>query len=242
MNDLQILNHQGKLVVDSREVAHMIGKRHSDLLRDIRNFSDILGKRNFALTEFFIESKYVDSQGKERVCYLLTRKGCDMVANKLTGEKGVVFTAKYVTKFEEMEKVIKEANPYLLGTSKELQAIFLLDKKQQHFDTRLTNLENSMTIDFGQQRNLQTIAQQKAIDQLGGKDTAAYQNKSLRTKVFSAIWKDYKDYFQVASYRDTLKTQYERAIEFLNDWRLTGKLLREVEECNNQLIMNLQEA
>jgi len=165
-----------------------------------------------------------------------------MVANKLTGEKGVVFTAKYVTKFEEMEKVIKEANPYLLGTSKELQAIFLLDKKQQHFDTRLTNLENSMTIDFGQQRNLQTIAQQKAIDQLGGKDTAAYQNKSLRTKVFSAIWKDYKDYFQVASYRDTLKTQYERAIEFLNDWRLTGKLLREVEECNNQLIMNLQEA
>ncbi|MCX8167304.1 MAG: Rha family transcriptional regulator, partial [Candidatus Micrarchaeota archaeon] len=45
--------------------------------------------------------------GKERPCYLLTKKGCDMVANKMTGEKGVLFTAKYVTKFEEMEKQLK---------------------------------------------------------------------------------------------------------------------------------------
>src|SRR5690606_23636378 len=36
------------------------------------------------------------------------RKGCDMVANKMTGEKGVLFTAAYVTKFEEMERQLMQ--------------------------------------------------------------------------------------------------------------------------------------
>ena len=31
-----------------------------------------------------------------------------MVANKMTGEKGILFTAEYVTKYEEMEKELKE--------------------------------------------------------------------------------------------------------------------------------------
>ncbi|HUX79106.1 MAG TPA: phage antirepressor KilAC domain-containing protein, partial [Alphaproteobacteria bacterium] len=58
----------------------------------------------------FIKSSYkVDGNNKTYPCYLLTRKGCDMVANKMTGEKGVLFTATYVTKFEEMENSLKIA-------------------------------------------------------------------------------------------------------------------------------------
>jgi Rha family phage regulatory protein len=241
MNDLQFTNPK-TLTLDSREIAEMIGKEHKELLRDIRKYENYLNESKIALVDFFEKSSYIDAKGETRPCYQITKKGCEFIAHKLTGQKGAIFTAKYINRFHAMEQAIQESKLLIAGASKELQAILMLDKKQQNFENRLVNLENNMTIDFGQQRNLQTIAQQKAIDQLGGKDTAAYQNKSLRTKVFSAIWKDYKDYFQVASYRDTLKTQYERAIEFLNDWRLTGKLLREVEECNNQLIMNLQEA
>ncbi|MHB9924604.1 hypothetical protein CF091_14060 [Clostridium botulinum] len=40
--------------------------------------------------------------------------GCEMVANKLTGSKGVIFTAKYVEKFNEMEKHIKQENQFKL--------------------------------------------------------------------------------------------------------------------------------
>jgi Rha family phage regulatory protein len=104
MNQLKIINYNGKFVADSREVAEMTNKEHSHLLRDIKNYLTILGKSNFGLADFFIESYYTDSQGKQRPHYYLTKKGCDMVANKMTGEKGVLFTAAYVTKFEEMEK------------------------------------------------------------------------------------------------------------------------------------------
>ena len=54
--------------------------------------------------QFFVKSSYVNSQNKEQPCYLLTKKGCEMIANKTTGEKGVLFTYQYINRFEEMEK------------------------------------------------------------------------------------------------------------------------------------------
>lgn len=110
MNELTVINYDGQLVIDSREVAEMIGKEHKNLLRDIKGYVDILTGSNLSPLNFFIPSTYKDAKGETRPCYLLTRKGCDMVANKLTGEKGVLFTAAYVTKFEEMEKAIKTGN------------------------------------------------------------------------------------------------------------------------------------
>lgn len=59
---------------------------------------------NFSLSDFFIPHTYTDSTGRTLPCYLLTKKGCDMVANKMTGEKGVLFTAAYVTAFEKMRQ------------------------------------------------------------------------------------------------------------------------------------------
>ena len=112
MKDLQVTNYNGVEVVDSREVAEMIGKNHKELLRDIRNYAEIIEnsiERNFALNDFFIESSYKDSIGRTLPCYLITKKGCDMVANKMTGEKGVLFTAAYVTAFEKMREAITAA-------------------------------------------------------------------------------------------------------------------------------------
>lgn len=119
MNALTVFEHtteNGVIeVVDSRQVAAMIDKRHDNLLRDIQGYCDVLEKNGLlkneesnqskiAPVDFFIPSTYINSQNKEQPCYLLTKKGCDMVANKMTGEKGVLFTAAYVTAFEAMKK------------------------------------------------------------------------------------------------------------------------------------------
>ena len=84
----------------------MIGKEHKHLLRDIRGYAAILEERglpNFGPSSFFIESSYINTQNKEMPCYLISKMGCEMVANKLNGEKGVLFTAAYVSRFNEME-------------------------------------------------------------------------------------------------------------------------------------------
>lgn len=92
--------------LDSREVAKMVNRRHSDLLRDVENYRNYLAEsieRNFALNEFFLESTYKDSIGRTLPCYQITKKGCELIAHKMTGKKGVQFTAAYINKFHEME-------------------------------------------------------------------------------------------------------------------------------------------
>ena len=99
-------------------------------------------------SEYFIESTYQDKSGKSNKCYECTKLGCDMLANKMTGEKGILFTARYVKKFNEMIE-----NPFA-GISTELRAILMLDKKQQELDKRVTGIEDKMTVDYELAENL----------------------------------------------------------------------------------------
>ena len=104
--ELKIVNQNGKLLADSREVAEMIGKRHDHLIRDIQGYIKVISNNpDLGTSNFFIESSYKQAgNGKENPCYLLTKQGCEMVANKMTGEKGILFTAEYVQAFNKMEK------------------------------------------------------------------------------------------------------------------------------------------
>lgn len=103
MYELKLTEHCGQIVADSRDVARAIGKEHRNLMRSINTYYKHLSQLKIERAKFFIPATYIDDQGKERPCYYLTRMGCDMVANKMTGERGTLFTAAYVTRFHEME-------------------------------------------------------------------------------------------------------------------------------------------
>lgn len=106
------LRNNGTL--DSREVAKMIDKSHKNLLADIRIYEKYMEESTELIiqpSDFFIKSVYQDSTGRTQPCYLITRKGCEMVANKLTGAKGVQFTARYIQRFHEMEQAGQAALP-----------------------------------------------------------------------------------------------------------------------------------
>lgn len=106
MYELKLTNFNGIETVDSRQVAEATGKSHKNLLQDIRTYCGYLGELNFQPTHFFIESTYTTEQNKAMPCYLVTRKGCEMIANKMTGQKGVAFTALYINAFHKMEQKI----------------------------------------------------------------------------------------------------------------------------------------
>ena len=107
--NMKLVVRDGKPFADSREVAEMVDKRHADLCRDIERYIGIISENaKLRFQDFFVESSYkVEGNNKTYKCYLLTKKGCDMVANKMTGEKGVLFTATYVTQFYELEAKLK---------------------------------------------------------------------------------------------------------------------------------------
>lgn len=113
MKELTIVNGKEVKVIDSREVAEMLGKEHSYVLEMIQGRSGKLGimpvleNANLAVSDYFIESSY-KAGTREYKCYLVTKMGCEMLGNKQQGEKGILFTAKYVERFNKMETVIKE--------------------------------------------------------------------------------------------------------------------------------------
>lgn len=73
-----------------------------------RGYIDILGDNQMNVTDYFIKSTYYTKQNKEMPCYEVTKLGCDFLANKFTGEKGILFTAKYVKRFHDMENAIQQ--------------------------------------------------------------------------------------------------------------------------------------
>ena len=101
---IRYIGESNQRVIDSRDVAKMINKTHKNLMRDIRSYiNDLEMSSKLSPSDFFIESDYLDSMNRTKPCYLLTKKGCEFVANKLTGRKGTIFTATYVSLFNEYE-------------------------------------------------------------------------------------------------------------------------------------------
>lgn len=216
--------------IDSREVAEMVGKDHNMLLRDIRRYCEQLGQSKIAQSDFFDESTYQNSQNKTMPCYLVTKKGCEFIAHKLTGTKGTEFTAKYINRFHEMEEEIQ--NPFQ-NLSTEMKAILMHDKKLVKMDERVTNLENTMTIDYGQQQVLGETVNHVVVEHLGGKNSEAY--KEIGKKVFAECNRDLKHYFHVNARNNVPKKKFEEAVEYVKTWNPCTNTLLLIKECNSQM-------
>lgn len=178
-------------------------------------------------SEYFIESTYQDKSGKSNKCYECTKLGCDMLANKMTGEKGILFTARYVKKFNEMIE-----NPFA-GISTELRAILMLDKKQQELDKRVTGIEDKMTVDYELAENLRNAISTRAVYLLGGKHTEAY--KKLSKKLFAEFYRDLKTSFKVNSYKNIAQKNYDDALKYIENWKPSEMLVYAIQGLNGQL-------
>jgi Rha family phage regulatory protein len=116
------------LTLDSREVAEMVGKRHSDLIRDIETYLQYLENAKLRSDDFFMENSYKAGTGKNYKKFDCTKKGCEFIAHKLTGQKGTVFTATYINRFHEMEAALAGGNQKIVP-----------EIKQKEIEARLNN-------------------------------------------------------------------------------------------------------
>lgn len=128
----------------------------------------------------------------------------------------------------------EQHNPYG-NLSKELQAIFVIDHKQQEMDIRITKLENTMTIDYGQQNDIQSLVSKKVISVLGGADAPAYKNKTVSSKAFKEIYRWLKRKFEVNSYKNIAVKDFERAKEIIPQWELSEELQLMIKASNSQM-------
>lgn len=95
---------------------------------------------------------------------------------------------------------------------------------------RVTKLENTMNIDYGQQRVLEKEVATTVIKSLGGKDSNAY--KLMSKKVFSECNRDLKDYFHVNSRNNIPRLRFDDAVEYIKDWIPCSNTRCEIREKN----------
>lgn len=208
---MNIVKRDGKLLVDSREVAEMVGKRHTELLRSIGGYIDILLNAKMRSVDFFIENSYQDSTGRNLPCYLLTRKGCDMVANKMTGEKGVLFTAHYVTKFEKMERELvqpKTQLEVLRGTVNQLI------EHEQRLDKVEKVVSERITLDHGQQTAIHHQIK-KRIESI----YPDYEEQYKKMKLYAQLHSHLRRAFQAPKYIFIKAKDFEDAMNWIKSWR-----------------------
>jgi len=139
-----------KETLDSREVAKMVEKDHAHLCRDIKGYVDVISTNpDMDSLDYFIEATYVDKKGETRKRYDVTKMGCEMIANKLTGKKGILFTAKYVKRFNEMAqgKVI----PPAIDTTKQMRAEAMLRNSRVRQAKLLQDLAQMAVTDTAKQ-------------------------------------------------------------------------------------------
>lgn len=94
--------------LSSREVAEMMGVEHKSLLRKIDAINKDFTEHKIVPSKYWVESSYKDMSGKSNKEFLITKLGCEFLANKTTGTKGNIFTAKYMDRFEEMKEYITQ--------------------------------------------------------------------------------------------------------------------------------------
>lgn len=133
-----------EFTISTVEIAEMLDNTpHKDILKKlegrtgkdgkrIKGYIEILNENQMVPIDFFIPATYKDDRGREQKCYKVTKKGCEFLANKFTGEKGVVFTARYINRFHEMENMLSEtAKPEI--SSEQMEKLMGFMEKQQQF-------------------------------------------------------------------------------------------------------------
>lgn len=229
-NASEVVNIQeldGALLVSSREIATNFEKRHNHVVEVIEK----LTTENMVVKEMFIESTF-DHKGNFYKEYLMTRDGFSLLVMGFTGAKALTWKLKYIEAFNKMEEKIK--NPFI-GMSKELQAIFTIDKKQQELNNRIVNIENKMTVNYELAENLRSSINYRAVELLGGKNSEAY--KKLNKKLFAAFYRDIRRTFKVNSYKNLSVKNYDAAMDYIQQWEpKDGVLIYAIQGLNSQLV------
>ena len=144
------MNNKLQQTISSREVAEMMETRHDNLMSKIEKHTAILEKvtdLKIKVSDLWQLSSYQDSTGRTLKEYQVTKKGCEFLAHKTTGEKGDLFTIRYMNKFEEMEKALKELNTpsYMLEDPIERAKRWIVEYQEKE-QLQLENKRNQETI------------------------------------------------------------------------------------------------
>ena len=196
MNNL--MNIENKNTLTSLEVAEITGKEHKNILSDIRDEISKLGEERGRL--IFQQSCYTNLQNKQQPMFLLNYKGVLQLGARYNAE----------TRFKLIEKIEQLQKPMTVEDMIIMQANEMKSVKHR-IDVVENKVENEIRIDHAEQRKLQKAVSIRVYQRLD----VINSDKNL---MFPAIYRDLKDRFGIASYRDLKRKDLTEALAYVQNW------------------------
>lgn len=202
-------------LTDSLTVAEVFGKEHARVLRDIRELSC---SEEFRVGNF-AESNYLNSQGRQTPKINMTEQGFALLAMGYTGRAAMEFKEKYIAAFHQMRDEIEKNKVVPLDERK--VRMELLKTAIEH-EERLESVENEVkqlrevveeqiTIDHGEQRRIQKAVSRKVYE--------IESEPASRSELFRQLYREIKDRWAVASYRDVRRNELDEVIHYIEAWK-----------------------
>ncbi len=110
------------LIMTSLEIAEITGKRHSDVMRDIREEIESIEKEGLRAESIFALSEYRDSTGRKLPMYTFGREGAMQIATRYSA----AIRRKLIMKLEELENKKSLPSNYLEA----LESLVLSERKR----------------------------------------------------------------------------------------------------------------
>lgn len=231
MNNLKIFNSEefGEIrTVQLNNETYFVGKDVAEALKYNEPHKAI---QRHVEEDDRIKHPVTDSTGRTQDTWLISESGLYALifGSKLESAKRF----KHWVTSEVLPSIRKTGSYEMEQYSPEMKAILMHDKKLVKMDERVTNLENTMTIDYGQQQVLGEAVNHVVIEHLGGKNSEAY--KEIGKKVFAECNRDLKHYFHVNARNNVPKKRFEEAVEYVKTWNPCTNTLLLIKECNLQM-------
>ena len=213
MEELQIVEYNNIRVLTTQQVADAYQTSTDTVTRNFNRNKDRYteGKHYIALEgeekNAFVDRGQIDRGLKNaKTLYLWTQKGCLLHAKSLNTDIAWEVYDRLVDNYFAPVKQLSQVDMMRIQ----------LGMIDNHED-RITNLENNMTIDYGQQRVLEDTVNKTVIDVLGGKGSCAYEE--IGRKVFAECNRDLKHYFNVNARNNVPKKRFDEAVEYAKNWK-----------------------
>lgn len=185
--NLEVFKSNDEVKMSSREIAELTGKRHDNVIRDIRNMEPAWEKTTALKFEV---SEYVDSTGRKLPEYQLTKREVLYVATKWNDE----IRARLILRWEELEK--QNSKPLTQAELILVQAQALVDMER-----KINSVEAK--VDRIVKAQEEVMAQLEAIPLIEGE----IPEQSARSKVNELV--RHYSYISGVSYREVWNAIYK---------------------------------
>lgn len=241
MNELKITEYKDIRVLTTQQLAEAYGTEgkiiSKNFERNKERYSE--GKHYICLTgeelrEFKANRQNDDALKFTSVLYLWTEKGAFLHAKSLNTD----------TAWEVYDRLVdnyfKKKEDLLEGVSEEIKAILFVDKRVTTVEQKVDHLENTMNIDYAQQKRLKNFANEVVVNALGGKEAGAYRYRGedgskISAQCFSRFWHDFNDYFNINAYANLPRVKFDEALQYINRWQPPTNMQLEIGRINREI-------